>query len=474
MRGDANLRDMTVGDFRNRESRVGPGEIGAYRIVRELGRGGMGVVYEAVHVPLAKRVAIKLMQTDLMRTSAQVDRFIREGRAACQVPHANVVEVFELGTHEGVPYLVMALLDGITLAELLRASHRLPLSAVIELLLPIASAICAAHAAGVVHRDLKPSNIMLAREGGQLVPKLLDFGASKLDEPATDPLTNSGVLLGTLPYMSAEQVQSAQKADARSDQYSLAVIIYECLTGRPPFVAESPYHLMQAIMTEPVVAPSAQGAKLPAGFDAVLMRALERDARARFPAVSALGAALLAYASAETYAQFWSEFRSEDRLEEAPELAIGATLLDSHRADPAPLARMSELTNRSSTRHGAARLRAAVLLVSVVVTSVFGLTGEAGDSGTARKASMIASAPQRDSLQTPTAVREALVNEALVNEALARKSFSTVSPATPESVAPRSEPESAPGSARLSQSNATRRQRSRTVVLGVNDAPILE
>ncbi len=311
-----------------------PAVIGPYRLVRELGRGGMGVVYEAVHETFAKPVAIKLIHPQL-RSEAQFERFVREGRAACQIRHPNVVEVFEVGTHAGAPYMVMALLDGISLEELLHASKRLPLSAVLDLMLPIMSAVSAAHAAGVVHRDLKPSNILLARaEPRKLRPKLLDFGASKLEETNLASLTNSGTMLGTLPYMAAEQVYASRDADALSDQYSLAVVLYECVTGHRPFSAESGYQLMQAIMTEPISPPSAREPSLPNALDAVLLRALRRDRRERYPSVRAFARALLPFASVEARIEWGPELEasalgSGDVLEAG--LVQGATLPDTER-----------------------------------------------------------------------------------------------------------------------------------------------
>lgn len=311
--------------------------IGPYRLLRELGRGGMGVVYEAVHEQLGKRVALKQIQPQL-RDQAQVERFIREGRAACQIRHPHVVEVYELGTHAGAPYLAMALLDGISLEELLHASQRIALAAALQLLFPIFSAVSAAHAAGVVHRDLKPSNIMLAREARRaLRPTLLDFGASKLDEMSSSPLTNSGTVLGTLPYMAAEQLFASRDADAQSDQYSLAVILYECVTGRRPFLAASGYQLMQAIMTEPVAKPSQHEPSLPLDLDAVLMRALERDPRARYPSVAAFAHALLPFAAAECRAAWQPEFAVAQVGTQPPafDAAPSITRLDSARAAPA-------------------------------------------------------------------------------------------------------------------------------------------
>ena len=263
-----------------------PASIGPYRVLREVGRGGMGIVYEAEHAQLGKRVAIKMLRTHLLEDQANVQRFLREGRAACHIRHPHVVEIHELGSHEGAPYLVMDLLDGVHLGSRLEHEGMLPLPLLVDLMLPVVSAVSAAHAAGVVHRDLKPSNIMLSlgRDGSTL-PKVLDFGASKFNVQGIDDptLTITGAMLGTLHYMSPEQTRAPKDADARSDQYSLGLLIYECATGKKPFAAQSVYELMQAIMTAPCEPPSKRNPALPQAFDEVILRAMRRDPATRYP-----------------------------------------------------------------------------------------------------------------------------------------------------------------------------------------------
>jgi serine/threonine protein kinase len=277
-----------------------PASIGPYRVVRELGRGGMGIVYEAVHSQLGKRVAIKTLRSHLLEDRANVQRFLREGRAACHIRHPHVVEIFELGSHAGAPYLAMDLLEGVHLGNRLEQQGPIPLPALIDLMLPILSAVSAAHAAGVVHRDLKPSNIMLSlgHDGGT-VPKVLDFGTSKLRGQGIEDqmLTITGAVLGTLHYMSPEQTRAPKDADAQSDQYSLGLILYECATGKKPFLAESVYDVMQAIMTAPIEPPSTLNPALPKTFDEVVLRAMSRRPYDRYPSVAALGVALLPFAS---------------------------------------------------------------------------------------------------------------------------------------------------------------------------------
>ncbi|MDD9940386.1 MAG: protein kinase [Myxococcales bacterium] len=308
----------------SREPRGDPDTIGAYRVVRELGRGGMGVVYQAVHARLGKAVAIKTLRGHMLDDEASVQRFFREGRAACRVVHPNVVAVHELGDHEGTPYLVMDLLKGEHLGSYLERRGPLPLQEMVDLLLPIISGVSAAHEAGVVHRDLKPSNLMLAvGHDGHIVPKVLDFGTSKLAVSDSDEcLTSTGAVLGTLHYMSPEQVRAPQEADALSDQYSLGAILYECATGRRPFVGEGCYELMQAIMSAPVERPSARNPIMPVAFDAVVRRAMGRRPEERFQSVAALGAALLPFASPAAHERWAAELTAaSERASGESELA---------------------------------------------------------------------------------------------------------------------------------------------------------
>ena len=273
---------------------------GRYRVVRRIGRGGMGAVYEAVHSDLEKRVALKVLLTSAAPQAELVARFEREGRAAAKVRHPNVVDVSDVGVEGGVAWLVMEFLEGEDLSHLLHREGPLPLSRVAELMLPVLGAVEAAHAMGVVHRDLKPENIFLARMGdGSVVPKVLDFGISKMAPAAGGPaLTSTGVMMGTPYYMSPEQAQSTRGVDGRSDQFSLGVILYECATGRRPFEGESFVGILTAILEGRYERPRALRPELPERFDAMIARALERSPEARFASVAALADELRACASA--------------------------------------------------------------------------------------------------------------------------------------------------------------------------------
>ena len=272
---------------------------GRYRVVRQIGRGGMGAVYEAVHSDLEKRVALKVLLPSTASQTELVARFEREARAAARVRHPNVVDVSDVGVEAGVAWLVMEHLEGEDLSGLLRREGALPLSRVAELMLPVLGAVEAAHSLGVVHRDLKPENIFLARmRDGTIVPKVLDFGISKMAPAGGGPaLTSTGIMMGTPCYMSPEQAQSSRGVDGRSDQFSIGVILYECATGRRPFEGETFFSILTAIVGGRYTRPRELCPGLPERFEAMVVRALERSPEARFPSVAALAEELRACAS---------------------------------------------------------------------------------------------------------------------------------------------------------------------------------
>ena len=190
-----------------------------YEIVRVLGQGAMGAVYEAKHVDLQKRVALKTLHPELAKSPESRARFLREGQTASKLRHPNVVDISDVGINGRIPYLVMEYLEGNDLAALIERERVLSVDRTVTLLLPVLAAVSAAHHEGIVHRDLKPENIFLARSRhGHLQPKLLDFGISKVTATTASPaLTGTGALLGTPYYMSPEQAMGGKNVDARSD-----------------------------------------------------------------------------------------------------------------------------------------------------------------------------------------------------------------------------------------------------------------
>ena len=226
-----------------------PGDVlaGKYRVERVLGSGGMGVVVAAMHLTLQERVALKFLLPEGAKKEETVTRFLREARAAAKIKSEHVARVSDVGTLEsGAPYLVMEYLDGSDLSALLRRDGPLPPRDAVEYVLQACEALAEAHAVGIVHRDLKPANLFLARHaGGAPRIKVLDFGISKLTArdpsmPPDDPsMTRTRAWLGSPLYMSPEQMRSARDVDTRTDIWALGVILYELLSGKPPFDGET-------------------------------------------------------------------------------------------------------------------------------------------------------------------------------------------------------------------------------------------
>jgi tRNA A-37 threonylcarbamoyl transferase component Bud32 len=273
---------------------------GRYSIVRAIGSGGMGVVYEAVHTDLRKRVAVKVLQRDLARDRDARTRFLREGEAAARVHHPHVVDVSDVGDVDGQPFLVMEFLEGEDLGARLFREAPLAIEVAVDILLPVLAGVSAGHAQGVIHRDLKPQNIFLARGwNGDLVPKVLDFGVSKLLDPGDRALhvTKSGMVCGTVKYMSPEQARGVTDIGPRSDQYALGLLLYECLTGRQAYPGDSSLRILHKVATSDFVAPRTWRADLPEALEAVVLRALALDPADRFDSLIEFGRALLPFAS---------------------------------------------------------------------------------------------------------------------------------------------------------------------------------
>jgi serine/threonine-protein kinase len=320
---------------------LSPGRtFGRYVIVRPIGRGGMGAVFEAEHVHLRKRVALKTLHAPTVAFDERtIERFLREGRAAASVRHPHVVDVTDVGVEDATPFLVMELLDGEDLAAKLQREAPLPVDETIDLLLPVIDAAAAMHAAGLVHRDLKPENVFLAKGlGGALVPKVLDFGVCRLTDADARRLSSQGGLVGTPYYLSPEQVDGAD-GDARSDQHALGVLLYECLCGARPYEAPTLLGLLAAIRDGRFTDPRARRADLPAPLVAVVLRAMSPAPSERFESARALGAALLPFASARAREQ-WSSVLTDARESE--------TLASASRTQPA-LAEPSPASTAATT-----------------------------------------------------------------------------------------------------------------------------
>ena len=281
---------------------------GRYVVGRLLGAGGMGSVYEATHVDLNRRVAIKTLHPDGARDPQWRARFFREAQAVARLDHPNVVSISDVGMVDEVPFIAMERLEGEDLADALARDRSWPVQRLVDVMIPLLDAVAAAHDAGIVHRDIKPENIYLANTRHRdIEPKLLDFGISKLVDLGThNDLTATHTMMGTTLYMSPQQAQNAKEVDGRADQYSLGVVLYVAATGRHPFAEagsqDSLFVLLSAIVHGDFRPPRAVLPSLPAAFEAVVLRAMATRADDRFESVSAMARALLPFASSRVSA----------------------------------------------------------------------------------------------------------------------------------------------------------------------------
>jgi serine/threonine-protein kinase len=280
------------------DAALGAGHVvaGRYRLIAQLGQGGMGSVWRADHVTLRSAVAVKLLHRGMLDDEDGLRRFLAEAQAAAMLRSPHVVQILDHGVDEGTPYIAMELLEGESLASRLAKVRTLSLGQTARLVTHVARAVGKAHDAGIVHRDLKPDNVFLVENDDEEVAKVLDFGIAKiahgLGEPATKVSTKQGSLLGTPFYMSPEQVRG-HAIDWRSDLWSLGVIAFECVCGRVPFEGGTVGDLLLGICTEPVPMPSAFRA-VPAAFDAWFAKAVARDIHARFQSAREMAEALRA------------------------------------------------------------------------------------------------------------------------------------------------------------------------------------
>ena len=273
-------------------SREGQLLAGKYQLAERLGGGGMGEVYRALNVLIGRVVAIKMLLPEHAKTAEVAQRFLREARTANLVRHENVVDVIDIGHDEqGTPYIVQDFLEGVDLEHELQRRGSLPLRELLETLLPVIDAVGFAHHKGVIHRDLKPANVFLSRQGGKIVPKLLDFGISQVVSSDVR-MTTAGMLMGTPWYMSPEQVKAYPDVDARSDVWSLGVILYQALCGRMPFEDETSSALFVKICTEEPTPVEKLVLGLSPELAAVVHRCLRRDRSERYPSAMELAADL--------------------------------------------------------------------------------------------------------------------------------------------------------------------------------------
>jgi serine/threonine protein kinase len=282
---------------------VAPGEVflGKYRIEKVLGQGGMGVVVSARHLELDELVAIKFLHPTFAAQSDQVERFIREGRAAAKIKSEHVARVRDVGkTDGGVPYMILEHLTGTDLAALIKTEGKIAIPDAVEYVLQACEALAEAHTSGIVHRDLKPANLFLTdRADGSPCVKLLDFGISKLLDSTDAALTATNGMMGSPLYMSPEQLAAAKNADKRADIWALGIILYELVTAERPFLADTLPQLVLRVATDRPTPLSQYLPDAPVGFELTVMKCLEKSVDERFQDVGALAKALEPFAPAE-------------------------------------------------------------------------------------------------------------------------------------------------------------------------------
>jgi eukaryotic-like serine/threonine-protein kinase len=310
--------------------RVAEPTIGAYKVLRKIGEGGMGAVFLGEHTLLGRKAAIKVLLPSLSANESIVRRFFNEARAVTQISDPGIVQVFDFGHHtDGSAFLVMELLEGESMTTRLRRIKRFSVADCVRLMRMTCTSLAAAHAKGIVHRDLKPDNIFIVGDpavtGGER-PKILDFGIAKLSGDVPDMhKTRTGALIGTPVYMSPEQCRGAGEIDQRSDIYSIGCVMFRLLAGRPPFEGEGSGDVIAAHLREPAPFAAAFAPDLPDMIDLILQRCLQKDPAQRFQSMTELAQAL---GQAETMLHHSSQ----------PTIAVeGSNLTPIAMATPTPI-----------------------------------------------------------------------------------------------------------------------------------------
>ncbi len=341
------------------DGRATPGSIldGRYQVEEIIGEGGFAIVFRAKQLSTGQQVAVKVLRS---ADGVQRKRFEREMRLIGKLNHPHVVRLIDFGSIQArvaqelwsgagdeettetrhvvrkLPYIVMEYVQGPTLGQLVKDEGPLPVQRAVALMLPVLSAVDAAHDAGVVHRDLKPPNIIVASAGALPDPKVLDFGIAKPGDEESN-LTQGETMLGTPEYMAPEQISETKEADARTDQYALGCILYDCLTGRRAFRQKHFVELLQAVSEGDFTAPRELNDAIPEALEAVVLKAMNVDPESRFPSLQSFGHALLPFAEVDVRARWSLTFAEEDDRSSVSDIhdrpTVDGTEKDRERAE---------------------------------------------------------------------------------------------------------------------------------------------
>jgi eukaryotic-like serine/threonine-protein kinase len=333
-------------------------QFGAYQIVKSLGHGAAGDVYEVFKSSVGKRMALKVLHHSLLDSEDDLLRFEREAFVTGTIEHPNIVQVYDIGEHEGHRFMAMEFLEGETLEDKLRREGTLTIRELADLFVPLLSALGVVHDRGIVHRDLKPGNIFLAnRRHGRTEAKLLDFGIIKdLSGIVGGDMTKAHAMVGSPSYMSPEQSENPKAIDVRSDIFTLGSILWECLVGSRLFDGESLYQILFKIADAPIQNPRSIRHDVPEDLDALIMRALERDPEKRLSSAREMGALMLAHCSEQVCTTWRVELMAAlgddmvDEMDGATKMISTVNPSDSFEQSPQRISHPSQMSSQAPQR----------------------------------------------------------------------------------------------------------------------------